>query len=213
MKRFNRLAWLSMQAWSLSRLSARTWLILGAVLLLVLGLMLAAAIAVLSWLWAQVPAIVDAGKRIGGDATAQIEQAAPGLWEQVDQWVPGLREQLAPWLPALAPTPEQDVSGTDIGPVPRFPGLVRSLFTREGATVQVTYTGVAAQDAVVAHYVRGFADAGFTQEILSARPDGESHRFQRAPETFELTITRQPGGRVSLTLKQSEPAIATTQGS
>lgn len=203
MNGLNRLGLLALLASRVGRIRTRTWLIAGAVGVLLIGLLVAAAIALVSWLWGQAPAAVDAGKRLGSEAAAQVEQAAPGLWERLDQWAPGLREQAARWIPALARAPAQDVSGTDIGPVPRYAGLVRSRFARDGQTVEVGYTGAAPFDAVLAHYVQGFTAAGYSQEIVSAAPEGERHRFRRERETFELALSRRPGGRVELQLRQS----------
>lgn len=186
----------------LGRIRRRTWLIIGASVLLVIGLFVAAAIALLAWLWAQAPAAIDAGKRVGGEAVAQVEQVAPGLWQRLDQWFPGLREQLQRWVPGLAPAPAKDVSGTDIGPVPRFPGLVRSHFARDAQAVEVRFVGSAEAAAVLAHYVKGFAAAGFKQEVLAATAEAESHRFVKGAETFELTLKRLAGGRVEVQLKQ-----------
>ena len=203
MNGLNRLGLLTLLASSIGRIRARTWLIAGAVGILLLGLAVAAAIALASWLWGQAPAVVDAGKRLGSETVAQVEQAAPGLWERLDQWAPGLREQVGRWIPALASTPAQDVSGTDIGPVPRYPGLVRSHYARVGQTVEVRYAGAAPFDAVLAHYVKGFAGAGYAQEIVSAAPDSEIHRFRIERETIELALTRRPGGRVELQMSSS----------
>jgi len=185
----------------LGRIRTRTWLILGAALLAVTGLIVAAGIAALVWLWGQAPAAIDAGKRYGGAAVAQVEQATPGLWQWLDHWLPGVREQLQRWIPGLVP-PAQDVSGQDIGPVPRYPGLVRSHFARDAKAVEVRFVGSAAFDAVLGHYVKGFAAAGFKQQVLAATPEREAHRFVRERETFELTVLRAVGGRVEVQLKQ-----------
>ncbi len=53
-------------------------------------------------------------------------------------------------LMAVQP-PASDVSGTDLGPVPRFSGLVRSAFSRSEGGVDVRYLGPAAFEAVRAH--------------------------------------------------------------
>lgn len=202
MNGLSRLSLLALLASSVGRIRARTWLLLAAAGIVVLGLIVAAGIALLSWLWGQAPAAVDAGKRIAAEAAAQIEQAAPGLQDRLDQLAPRLREELSRWIPGLAPAPAQDVSGSDIGPVARYPGLVRSRFAREGQAVEVDFAGAAPLDAVLAHYVKGFTDAGYTQQVIAAAPDGERHRFVRERETFELALTRRPGGRIELQLKQ-----------
>lgn len=186
----------------LGRVRARTWVALGAGVLLVVGVVAAAGIAILVWLWGQAPAAIDAGKRLGGEAVAQVEQVTPGLKEELDRWLPGLRERWARWFPGAAPVPATDVSGVDIGPVPRYPGLVRSHFARDAQAVEVRYVGDADFAAVLAHYVQGIAGAGFTREVVAASADAETHRFARGGETFELALRRLGGGRVEVVLTQ-----------
>lgn len=189
----NKLWFLTQAASGLRRIRMRTWLILGAVGLLLIGLLLWAAIAVLSWLWGQAPAATETGRRLAGEAATRIEQAAPGLKQEAERWLPGLGKAL----------PEKDVSGADIGPVPRLAGLVRSHFAREGQSVEVAYTGRAVFEDVLAHYVQGFAAAGYAQEVMSATSEGERHRFRRGQETIELSLLRRPGGLAELRLRQS----------
>lgn len=176
------------------RVRARTWLLLAALALGLVGLLIWAAIAALSWIWTQAPAVTDAGRRVAGEAMARIEQAAPGLKEEIDRRLPG----------AGAAPPARDVSGADVGPVPRFGGLVRTYFARAGRTVEARYAGRASFEAVLAHYVNGLTAAGYTQEVLSATPETEQHRFRRGRESIDLTLTRRPGGALELRLKQQD---------
>lgn len=178
---------------ALRQVRARTWLILGAAVLGILGLLTWAGIALLSWLWGQFPTATEAGKRLAGEAMTQIEQVAPGLKEQVGQWVPGLVEE----------PPASDVSGADVGPVPRFPGLVRSHFARGEETVEVRYAGRGAFDSVRAHYVQGFAAAGYAGEVKEASPEAEHHRFKKGREAIDLLLFRQVEGRVEIRLTVS----------
>ncbi len=188
----------------LRKVRPRTWLIIGGVVVGILGLFVWAGIAVLSWLWGQVPTAATAGNRLVGDAMTQIEQSAPGLKEQIGQWVPGLKDQVSQWAPSLAEDlPASDVSGTDLGPVPRFAGLVRTSFSRREGAVEVRYAGPATFEAVRAHYVQGFTTAGYAQEVIDASPDAENHRFTTDQEAIELALLRQAGGRVEVRLKSS----------
>lgn len=57
---------LGQAASSPGNIRARTWLILGAVGLVIIGLIVWAGLALLSWLWAQAPAVTEAGKRLAG---------------------------------------------------------------------------------------------------------------------------------------------------
>jgi len=175
---------------ALRKVRARTWLILGAAILGILGLFTWAGIALLSWLWGQFPTVTEAGKRLAGEAMTQIEQAVPGLKEQAGQWVPGLVEE----------PPASDVSGADVGPVPRFPGLVRSHFARGEKTVEVRYVGRAAFDSVRAHYVQGFAAAGYAHEVMNATPEAEHHRFKKGRESIDVLLFHQVEGRVEIRL-------------
>ncbi|MBO6727936.1 MAG: hypothetical protein JJ911_19915, partial [Rhizobiaceae bacterium] len=87
---------------ALSKVRARTWLILVAAVVGILGLVTWAGIALLSWLWGQFPTATEAGRRLANAAATQIEQVVPGLKEQIGQWVPDLAEN----------PPASDVSGT-----------------------------------------------------------------------------------------------------
>lgn len=176
---------------ALRKVRARTWLILGAAVVGILGLVTWAGIALLSWLFGQSPTATEAGRRLAGDAMTQIERVVPGLKEQIGQWMPDLKEN----------PPTSDVSGIDAGPAPRFPGLVRSHFARGEKTVEVHYAGRAAFEAVRAHYVQGFAAAGYAHEVMNGAPEAEHHRFKRDQVSIELSLLRQAGGRVEVRLK------------
>lgn len=175
---------------ALGKVRARTWLILGAVVLGILGLVAWAGIALLSWLWAQFSVLSETGKRLAGETLTQVEQVTPGLKEQIGQWVPDLAEN----------RPTSDVSGIDAGPVPRFPGLVRSHFARGEKTVEVRYAGRAAFEAVRAHYVQGFAAAGYAHEVVNGSLEAEHHRFKRDQESIDLLLFRQVEERVEIRL-------------
>lgn len=175
---------------ALGKVRARTWLILGAVVLGILGLVAWAGIALLSWLWGQFSVLSETGKRLAGETMTQVEQVTPGLKEQIGQWVPDLAEN----------PPTSDVSGIDAGPVPRFPGLVRSYFARGEKTVEVRYAGRATFEAVRAHYLQGFSAAGYAHEVKEATPETEHHRFKRNDQSIDLLLLRQAGGRVEIRL-------------
>ncbi len=194
------------------RVRGRTWLILAALMFAIVGLLVWVGITLLSWLWAQGGLVTDAGKRFTDDAMSQVEMLAPGLREQAGQWVPeGIKEQATNWLPAAkSDLPANDVSGNDIGPVSRFPGLVRSHFTREAQTVEVRYVGSAVFETVLAHYLEGFAASGYAQEVMSATSEGEQHRFNRSDASFDFVLLRHRGGQVEVRL-QSE--VAPLEGS
>jgi len=175
---------------ALGKVRARTWLILGAVVLGILGLVAWAGIALLSWLWGQFSVLSETGKRLAGETMTQVEQVTPRLKEQIGQWVPDLAEN----------PPRGDVGGIDAGPVPRFPGLVRSYFARGEKTVEVRYAGRATFEAVRAHYVQGFGAAGYAHEVVNGSPEAEHHRFKRDQESIDLLLFRQVEERVEIRL-------------
>lgn len=175
---------------ALRKVRTRTWLILVAAVVGILGLITWVGIALLSWLFGQFPTATEAGRRLAGDVITQIEQVVPGLKEQIRQWVPDRVENL----------PTSDVSGTDAGPVPRFPGLVRSHFARGEKTAEVRYAGRAAFEAVRAHYVQGFAAAGYAHEVMNGAPEAEHHRFKRGEKSIDLMLFRQVEERVEIRL-------------
>jgi len=209
MSKLNKHLFLQQAVTTLGSIRARTWLILGMVALGIVSLLIWAGITVLSWLWSQAPAMTEAGKRFTGEAVTQVEQLTPGLRGQVEQWIPGAKEQIEQWLPKGGEIlPTNDVSGIDVGPVPRFPGLIRSYFARDGQTIEVRYVGRAALNVVLAHYVQGFTTAGYTQEVMSATPDGEQHRFRRGHKSIDLSLTRGgQSGLVELRLKQLQERL------
>lgn len=200
-----RMNWMQAILW-LGTMRTRTWLILSAVGLLLIGLVVWTGIALLSWLWAQAPAVTEQAKRLAGEASLRFEQVAPALKEEVQQWVPAeVKEQAGKWLPGIGEDlPARDVSGSDLGPVPRFPGLLRSHFARTAQSVEVRYVGRADFATVLAHYVQGFADAGFAQEVIAATPDEEQHQFSRGKETIQFTLMRHPGDSIEVRLQHEE---------
>lgn len=199
---------------ALRNIKTRTWVMIAAAIFFVLGLILWAVISLLSWAWAQGGELTETGKRLGGEVVAQVGEVVPGVKEQLEQVVPGLKEQLGEWIPeaekiagmtqAVSP---QDVSGADIGPVARFPGLVRSYFARDAQQLEVRYAGSGAFDQVLSHYVQGYTAKGFTQEVMSASAEGEVHRFSQGKESIELSLNRRASGKVEVRIKQSPSAV------
>jgi hypothetical protein len=156
---------------------------------------------------AQALALIEQAQNVVPDAKAQalalVEEAqnavpdakeqALALVEKTQNIVPELHDQAKQLVPNLKPVvtvPASDVSGNDIGPVARFPGLVRSAFAREASAVKVDYQGKAPLNVVVQHYVAGFVAAGFKHEVISADVSSELHKFT------------QDGSSISVSLKQ-----------
>ena len=185
-----------------------TWIAIGLGVLTLVALLIWAAIALLGWFFGQAQGLAGKAPDVARGAIGQVEQVAPGVRAQIEQVVPGVREQLGAWVPALKPEPPpRDVSGTDVGPVARYPGLARSHWHREGREITVRYEGTADYAAVLDHYVRGFAAQGYAQTILSAAREGERHDYAKGAERVGFALEQLPGGRVKATVVAVLPAV------
>lgn len=171
----------------------RTWVAVGVGLLVLVGLLSWAAVASIGWFFGQAQGLMGAAP-----------EAVRGAMEQAEQAVPGAREKLGEFVPALKPSqPRRDVSGTDLGPVARYPGLARTYWHREGKQVTIEYEGEADYAAVLDHYAKGFAAQGFAQTVQSAQPDAETHEYIRGAERMVFKITRTPRDSVSARIETS----------
>lgn len=168
----------------------RTWIGVAIGFLVLLSLMTWAALALLAWLWGQ-------ASEWRANAPAIVRQTV----EKADQVVPGLKQkvgELVPWL--ASDKPSRDVSGSDLGPVPRYPGLVRNQWARDGRRVTVAFEGRAEYPAVLDHYVRGFRENGFAQTVESATPVMEKHLYVKATERYAFEIRRAERDTVQVRL-------------
>jgi hypothetical protein len=97
--------------------------------------------------------------------------------------------------------PPRDVSGTDVGPVARYPGLARSHWHRDGREITVRYEGRADYAAVLDHYVRGFAAQGYTPEPAIRAPEGERHEYLKDADRVGFVLAQGcPKGKVKATI-------------
>lgn len=172
----------------------RTWIAVGVGLFVLFGLLIWAALALIGWFFGQAQGWVGAAP-----------EAARGAMEQVEQAVPGARAKLGELVPALKPEgyksatqPQRDVSGTDLGPVARYPGLARTYWHREGKQVAIEYEGAADYAAVLDHYAKGFAAQGYAQTVQSAQADAETHEYAKGAERLLVKITQKPQDGVSV---------------
>lgn len=169
----------------------RTWWLLGAGLLLVFVGLIWTAIALMGWFFGQVQRWSAAAPEAAQGALAtmreQAERMAPGVGEQVGKWVPALKGVEDTW---------REVSGSDIGPVPRYPGLVRTYWHREGSQVNVHYEGRAEMAAVIAHYIRGFAAEGYVHQVRAATREEETHIWTQGGQRYVVKISAKPGGAI-----------------
>ena len=192
MNKLGLFATLSQFAPRLFQVRGRTWVAVGAGLLVLVGLLIWAAIALLGWFFGQAQGWMGAAP-----------EAARGAMEQVERAVPGMREKLGAIMPTLKPAapPQRDVSGADLGPVARYPALVRTHWQQEGGQAAVEYEGQADYAAVLDHYARGFAAQGFAQSVKSATSQAETHEYTKARERVVLKIAQQPKGGVSVRIE------------
>lgn len=170
----------------------RTWVMLGVALSILAGLLTWTAVALIGWFLGQVQGWSAAVPQVARDVLAAVERVLPGARESVAAYVP---------IPEPGNRPRRDVSGTDFAPVARYPGLVRTFWHREGRMVNVHYEGRADYAAVLAHYVEGFAAAGYTHEPQSAAPAVETHVWSKGKQRYLVKIASEPKGMVSVDIE------------
>ncbi|MFA7270435.1 MAG: hypothetical protein WC073_13940 [Sterolibacterium sp.] len=187
-----------------------TWIAIGVGLVVLFGLLLWAAVALIGALWGQASNLAGAApealRGATGGAMAQFEEILPGargVLNQATEMVPGVREKLGELVPDLKPEtqPQRDVTGTDIGPVTRYPGLARTHWRREGRQVVVEYAGKADYATVLDHYTKGFDALGFALSVQSATLGQEVHECSKGSERFVLRITQEPKSSVSVRIE------------
>lgn len=173
-----------------------TWIAAGVGLLVLFGLLIWAALALISWFFGQVQDWSAAAPGAAREALATAER-------QVEQVVPGAQEKLAEIVPILksGDRPQRDVTGTDIAPVARYPGLTRTFWHREGRLINVHFEGLADYVTVLDHYVRGFTALGYTQELQSATPVSETHAWIKGNQRYLAKIASEPKGMVSVDIE------------
>lgn len=167
----------------------RTWMVAGVGLLVLFVILIWAGLALMGWLFGQAQVWMGSAPEAARGAIEQIEQALPGAREKLGEFVPALK-------PAPAPT-RRDVSGTDLGPVARYPGLTRTYWQREGNRITIEYQGEADYVAVLNHYANGFAGQGFAQSVQFATPTAETHEYTKGNQRLGLKVAQLPQGVVS----------------
>lgn len=175
-----------------------TWIAIGVGLVVLSGLLIWAAVALIGSLWGQ-------ASNLAGAAPEALRGAAGGAMAQFEEIVPGVRANLGKLVPALKPEtgPQRDVSGTDLGPVTRYPGLARSHWHREGRQAVVEYAGKADYATVLDHYTKGFDALGFALAVQSATPGQEVHECSKGSERFVLKIAQEPRNSVSVRIEST----------
>jgi hypothetical protein len=167
-----------------------TWIAIGLGLLTLFVLLIWTAFSLFGWLWGQGKSLTEGAPEAVRIITSQVEQAVPGAREALGDLVPALKSE----------PPPRDVSGTDVGPVTRYPGLVRSHWHRDGREITVRYEGRADYVAALDHYAQAFAAQGYAQSVLSATPEGEEHDYRKGEERVRFKIAQLPQGKVKATI-------------
>lgn len=182
----------------LTQVRRGTWIALGLGLLALLGLALWVTISLAGRFFGQAPGWL-------GAAWEAASEPAHAALERVEQAMPGAREELQARLGQLMSAPDgerppRDVSGSDLAPVPRYAGLARTYWHRDGRQVVMEYEGRAEYESVLAHYRNGFLSFGYVETLQTAAPDGETHVYAKGDERYLLAVSRHPrhGTRVRI---------------
>jgi hypothetical protein len=148
--------------------------------------------------------LADAAPKTARVVIDQVGRAIPGAsqaLEQAERVIPGASQALEVWRAATkAVPPPQDVSGTDPTSIARYPGLVRTHWSRDGQQIAVRYEGSADYAAVLREYATGFAKQGYSQNLLSASPDEEKHEYAKSSDRIQFTITRSSKNTVKVSI-------------
>ena len=175
-------------------ISRRTWIFLAATLVLLMALVIWTTISAASWLLG-----------IARDGVNAAPDAVRAASSQVEQVIPGIQEKLALLLPALTPEAQpREVSGTDPGPVARFPGLARVQWQRDDQETRVRYEGKVDFTHLLEHYVQGFTVQGYRHRLLSASTAEERHEFIKDGGQFAFVFSRRESDVVTVDLSVRE---------
>ena len=212
----------------LFRVRRSTWITVGVGLLVFLGFLIWATMALIGWLWGQTQTLAgaapDAVRGTARGVVSRVEELVPGARAVLDQvaasvpdargalgrvteQLPGASELLVGILPASKPEAplQRDVSGQDLGPVARFPGLARTQWQRTAEGAVVDYEGKADYVKVLDYYAKGFVSAGFEQTVQSSTLEAETHQYTKDRERLILKIAQKPKGLVGVRIETAWP--------
>lgn len=197
MNKYGLFAFAAQFAPRLFRVSRRTWIVVGVGLLALFGLLIWVAVALIGWFFGQAQGWVGAAPEATRRVVAQAEHVVPGAREKLGDLVPGFK-------PAA---PQRDVSGSDLGPVVRYPGFTRTYWNRESERVTIGYQGQADYAKVIDHYAGGFAANGYVRNVQTATLSAETLVFTKDEERFSIKIEKLPTGVVSVYIETSQRRI------
>jgi hypothetical protein len=167
-----------------------TWMAIGLALFTLIIVLIWLAISLSGWLWGQAKSLSEGVPETARLIASQAEQVVPGAREAIGSLVPTLKTE----------APPRDVSGMDIGPVSRYPGLARSHWHRDGQEITMRYEGRADYHAVLDYYAKSFAAQGYVQRVISATPAEEAHEYLKDNDRVRFMIAQLPQGKIKATL-------------
>jgi hypothetical protein len=167
----------------LFQISRRTWYWIGASVVVLIALVIWGLVVASQWLFQQghqsVNDIAKHAPAIKELVVGHAEDLAPGSKQVVD----GVMEKLS-----LNKAPKREVSGSDILPMPRFPGFIRTSWDQSGI---VEYEGSAQFSTVREHYRQGLTALGFSETTISTTQESEVHEYRKNAEQFRITTAQK----------------------
>lgn len=163
-----------------------TWIAIAVGMMAVVAFVVVLLVELVAWIWESIPGPQNV---VDKQMTAVVVKDPQVL-------------QLVPSVIAATPAPaQQDVSGTDSGPVARFSGLSRSHWHRDGREITVRYEGEADFDAVLTHYAKGFAARGYTQKDLASDEAGSvKHEYVLGSDKVKFGLSKKPKGGIKVSI-------------
>lgn len=178
----------------LFQISRKTWMLIGGAALLLVVLSAWALFASAQWLFHQ-----------GRDAANDIVNSAPSLSKavigQVESVAPGAKEKLAGVVEGLnlKQVSPREVSGSDVAPVERYAGFVRTAWDKSGV---VQYEGKAEFQQVRDHYRKSFTGQDFIETSLSGSQEAEVHEYIKNDERYVVTTTQKTSSIVQVKIEK-----------
>ena len=155
------------------------------------------------------PAVTEANQALA--AMSETKQAltalaAPAMSEAnqtLDSLTAG-KQALAALIPSVLATQIpaiREVSGSDLGPVPRYPGMQRTRWEQSGSKAVVEFEGSANFVGVLEHYRGGMAKLGYSEAVRAASAKRESHVYTLGGEQIQMELSQLPAGRVKVRIE------------
>jgi len=150
---------------------------------------------------------------LAAPAVAEAQQALAAVTQASQNLDPALQAKnaLAAMIPAVIASQipaTREVSGSDLGPVARFPGLQRTRWEQSGAKAIVEFEGSAEFSKVLEHYRNGMAKLGYAQAVTLASATAESHDYSLGAERIQFALTQLPAGRVNVRIETLRAEVA-----